>query len=111
MIFFVYGHFYPKGRKAPDFRRLQAGDIRSLKRSLLLVDVLLNDAQGRPTTTGGKVRRRPQDIVAIALLQIRSHTKAGTHRTLGSDWRETGRSTPQKASTESDMIKASHEIL
>jgi hypothetical protein len=37
-----------------------------------LLDVLLNDAQGRPTTTGGKVRRRPQGIVPIALLESRS---------------------------------------
>jgi len=37
----------------------------------LLLKVLLDDAQRCPATSGGKVRRRPQDIVPIAFLNIR----------------------------------------
>ena len=59
---------YPVGREAPF---LQGGDIRPLKRGLLLLDVLLNDAWRCPATTGGKVRRRPQGILPIAFLNIR----------------------------------------
>lgn len=37
-----------------------------------MLDVLLNDAQRCPAATGGKVRRRPQDILPIAFLNIRT---------------------------------------
>ena len=37
----------------------------------MLLNVLLDDAQRCPATTGGKVRRRPQDILPIAFLNIR----------------------------------------
>jgi len=38
----------------------------------LLLDVLLNNAQRCPATTGGEVGRRPQDMVPIAFLHIRA---------------------------------------
>jgi hypothetical protein len=38
---------------------------------LLLLDVLLNDAQRCPATTGSEVGRRPQNVLPIAFLHIR----------------------------------------
>ena len=37
----------------------------------MLLNVLLDDGQRCPATTGGQVRRRPQDILPIAFLNIR----------------------------------------
>jgi len=45
----------------------------------LLLDILLNNVQRCPATTGGEVGRRPQDIVPIAFLHIRAFdTKQAT---------------------------------
>jgi hypothetical protein len=45
----------------------------------LLLDILLDNAQRCPATTGGEVGRRPQDIVPIAFLHIRAFgTKQAT---------------------------------
>jgi hypothetical protein len=45
---------------------------KALKRSLLLLEVLLNDAQPCPAATGSEVTWRPQDILPIAFLEVGS---------------------------------------
>src|ERR1035437_11056275 len=59
-------HFYPVERKTPSFR----GGISDLAGSLLLVNVLFEDADWSSTTRSCEVGGRPQSALPIPLHQI-----------------------------------------
>jgi len=58
--------------RAVEPRTFRPGIVGRLEHGLFLLDVLLNNAQRCPATTGGEVGRRPQDMVPVAFLYIRA---------------------------------------